>query len=277
MRVYNRTSHPEYTELVHSMTDILMESLFRKVLLWCKLRRLTVTIKNGEKVKAHCKHEFEFSGELFFKIYIEVPETDVHLFEFVFAHELMHLLFTRDDLLNDFSPTDDTYAANTTIQRMNGTLRYGREFEEMVANYMALRIMMKLNGISCEEAKSHVPDRHLFPRCFTLAEMIIEAFDDTFEFGLDTELYNRNNPLLFEVCESGNLSSIIQEYDLYMGKGSWMDLMISFENYANDKKDEQSKKTVLYEVERFNRIKNRCSFYKARDKKHKKAGEEQES
>lgn len=268
MRIYNRTPHAEYTQKIHDIAGIIYDSLFRTTPFSDKLKRLTVSIKTAEKVKAFCMCALNAKGEDVFKINMELPDCDIYLFEFVAAHEFAHLLFNRQTILSDFLPTDDTYS-QTTIQRFNAHISYGKVFEDMTANYMALRVLMLIHNISYEEAKSFVPRRHLCLRWLEAAEKLIEAFEGTFDFGKETELYSHKNSLLVQACETVNIAALIYEYDSCMGYGAWKELMSNFDLLKTEPDEEKIFNFIYSEIDRFNCEKSKCRFFRARERYHK--------
>lgn len=157
--------------------------------------------------------------------------------QFAFAHELSHLAFDNFSELDDYCETDNSYAF-THIIRQIGSYKYGTAIEEGTANFIALNVVSVMNNLTYEESKKFMPD--ISKKSIEITEKIInmfsikpispsDAFNQTIQY--DEKYITRNNNFISEAVCGGNMSSVITEYDEFMGKESWKRLMRWYDEY----------------------------------------------
>ena len=190
------------------------------------------------------RNNFLFEAKLKdkFKIGLVIPEgTKNEEFELIFAHELAHLAFDKFLEMNDYCETDKSYANSSITRKVSGK-EYGKAMEEGTANFLALNIVSIMNNCTYDDAKKFLPD-YISLKDIYITEKIINFFakepfkkDDYFDqIIMVNENYQvQKNPFLSEAISGGTMSSVIADYDDYMGNGAWKRLMVLFDVFSED-------------------------------------------
>lgn len=198
-------------------------------------------------------------------IHLVIPENvDIKEFQFVLSHELTHYVIDPLLKISDYCNSDDSYAETKIIRKCDG-IKYGIALEENIANFIALIIVSILNDISYEEAKILLKNNFsadeleitetivaIFNKMRPF-EKLIDHFDETVKINKQYE--TQLNCFLYESLLGGDMSSVICDYDEYMGTGAWKRLQLVYDQFRENK-DENL----------FSFLKNELNLIKFREK-----------
>lgn len=235
-------------KIVDEVISTFINSLNNKALLKAKVLDLEVKIFNT-------KNETTFGmmstngEEHVIGIYVCPLDSDKKI-AFIIAHEFAHLLFVNViDSLSIFGEASDNSTMRTAIKRVDkkGNV-YGHAMEEMVADYLALFIVNKLNlsddngtfEKTMEEKSTIINFVEEFSSFF--GDVLKEKIDETRKVFFDADEYFEPCNLFWYSVVTFNYSLTINMYDNFMGMYAFGDM--------NEKLDKCLKSSSKNHVER---------------------------
>jgi len=179
---------------------------------------------------------------------------------FVTAHEIYHLLFESDNILNisDSCQSDCSYALTSIVRVDESGQTYGEGLQDMICDYLAIQTIHELYDIPVKRLTGMMRKKMLRPRGeYELTEELINLFSDkrfSIEDQLDDIEGNEASNLFMYTIVTGCMATFITSYDSYMGDGWWKKLCESFEAYFMLKNDRNPLKFIKLEFERFQQM-----------------------
>ena len=249
----------KYERWVDELSKTLINNLENKLIFEKKVQVLETTVKVQKDYSTIARVITEGGDK--FKLILEINEEDDERFiQFVICHELWHLLFAVIGklIISQYSASDDSLAV-TNVQRESEGKRYGEFFEEMLCDYLGLRLLWLYYAgkYTMAELKCFVYSVRSDPvyneNKYEFTKNIISHFGEVDVFDTYSKDTSYPDNILLYTIITGNLNLLINDYDECMGKGAWKRFMNHFENYILFD-DESSKQFISIEMKRFKLI-----------------------
>ena len=253
----------KYFEFAERMGELLLTHLNNWLVFKQKLDILEVTVNISH---GNTEAFFITKNSKYSLLLVVNPKDDERLIKFIIAHDLAHLLFAPVNKLNlsGYCATDESFDVTSIKRISNGVEEYGNILEELVCDYIALKVLMidyypfeydELLDIVFSKKR----DFRFFKENLYLIEEIISKFGVLPEispsFKFDNYIENKTGaqPVNFFMYAAitGIMNLFVNEYDSLMGMGAWKKFNQNLESFVLDNTNIEAKKIIDIEMKRY--------------------------
>lgn len=254
--IYEKPELQFVREMIYKIVAEYLSSLRNNVRFDAVISCLKVKVDATDKISGGVCEFTEWPEYLEWNIKLHInPSNSKKYIAFIIAHEFAHLLMlnVHDILCLSGKARDGTNNYTAVIRMMPDGARYGEEFEELIADYLAHYIVAKLN-FTDENAQY---ESFLKESEFDL--QIIRDFEKPFgkplfDCNFIDEQYGVDGEIRFNIFWSSILSfsfnNVVDDFDEVMGIGEFHCFNNELAKYYADQ-SEDNKKIVSDILKRF--------------------------